>query len=68
MIHAKLESIKVLVKENDSVLNVAVGPILISNGNVQLPGIKEAASIRLQEFDVTQRIKKLASSPKLRKH
>lgn len=61
MAQVKLDSVKLRVVEKDSALDLCVSPILISNGNMQFPGVKEAASIRIQEITVKQGIKKLVS-------
>nr|XP_039251251.1 transmembrane protein KIAA1109-like isoform X2 [Styela clava] len=61
MAQVKLESIKLRVEEHDSVLDLTVSPILISNGNIQYAGVKEAASIRVQEVFVKHRVKKMST-------
>lgn len=61
MAQVKLDSVKLRVVEKESALDLSVSPVLISNGNMQFPGVKEAASIRIQEITVKQRIRRIAS-------
>nr|XP_026696686.1 transmembrane protein KIAA1109 [Ciona intestinalis] len=59
----RIESLHLLVEEQDSIFDLLVAPVTVTNGNVQNVGISEASTIVAEDVKLKHRISMGAKSP-----